>query len=382
MSSVDFRQEAGELEIRVEHVGPAVCPECGLECSVYDHAEERRWRHLDTMQYATYVVSRIPRIQCSGHGVKQVTVPWAGVKSRFTLELERFAITVLHLTKSQVRTSRILRLTAHQVHDIMHRAVKRGLNRRVVGIVSHVGIDEKSFQGRDFATVLCDLSGKRVLDVTVGRKEESAQGAFRALPQAQEVKSICMDMSQSFKNAAASCLGQADVIHDRFHVASLLGQAVDETRRAEAKRRPELKETRYVWLKNPENLTQKQKASFDSLVGAELKTAEAYALKQVFRSFFEQESVEAAKRFFEDWCAEVHARNLPRMKKVATTLSGNIQGLLNAVKWRLTNAYAESVNAQIQEVKTISRGYRKFEAFRVAILFFLGKLNLDPCISS
>jgi transposase len=376
--SVDFRQEVGELEIRVEHAGPAICPECGGACSVYDHSEERRWRHLDTMQYATFVVSRIPRTDCSAHGVRQVSVPWAGAKSRFTLEMERFAITVLRLTKSQVRTARILRLTAHQVHDIMHRAVKRGLERRSVGNVSHVGIDEKSFQGRDFATVLCDPVGKRVLEVTPGRKEASALEAFKTLPGAEKVKTVCMDMSQSYKNAAASGLPKAEVIHDRFHVAALLSQAVDETRRAETKSRPELKESRYVWLKNPENLTETQRTTFETLVRAELKTAEAYAFKQVFRSFFEQESVEDASRFFRDWYDEVQGRNLSRMKKVASTLAGNLQGLLNAVKWSLTNAYAESLNASIQEVKTIARGFRKFDAFRVAILFFLGGLELYP----
>ncbi len=330
------------------------------------------------MEFKTIVVARIPRSKCSDHGVLQVEVPWAGAKSRFTFGMEEFAIRVLQLTKSQARTGRLLRLSPHQVHDVMHRAVDRGIARREVGIVHHIGVDEKSFQRRDFGTILCDLDGKRVLEVERGRKEESAVKAFESLPHPGYVKTICLDMSEAYKNAASYGLGGADLIHDRFHVAAMLSQAVDETRRAEVKKRPELKESRYVWLKNPENLTEKQKASFDSLVGAELKTAEAYAVKQVFRSFFAQEGVEAAKEFFVNWYDDMQERDLPKMKKVAHTLAANLQGLLNAVKWKLTNAYAESINASIQEVKTVARGFRQFENFRIAILFFLGKLELNP----
>ena len=345
---------------------------------MYDQSEERWWRHLNTMEHSTFVIARIPRSNCPTHGVKQIDVPWAGPKSRFTFGMEEWAIEVLQLTKSQARTGRLLRLSAGQVHDIMHRAVKRGLERRKLDVIPHLGIDEKSFQRRDFATILCDLTGKRVLEVERGHKEESARKAFAVLPYRGMVKTVCMDMSEAYKKAASSGMGVAEIVHDRFHVAALLSQAVDETRRAEVKKRPELKESRYVWLKNPENLTDKQKTSFDLLVSAELKTAEAYAFKQVFKSFFEQESPAEAMEFFIDWYDEVQKRNLPRMKKCAHTLLTNINGLLAAVKWRLTNAYAESINASIQELKTVARGFRQFESFRIAILFFLGRLELNP----
>ena len=378
VTSVEFKPELSRVEIRVNHVGVLSCSSCGEACALYDQSSERWWRHLNTMEYSTFVIARIPRSNCPTHGIKQIDVPWAGPKSRFTFGMEEWTIQVLQLTKSQARTGRLLRLSAGQVHDIMHRAVKRGLERRRLDVIPHIGIDEKSFQRRDFATILCDLTGKRVLEVERGRKEESARKAFAVLPVRGMVKTVCMDMSEAYKNAASSGLGVAEIVHDRFHVAALLSQAVDETRRAEVKKRPELKESRYVWLKNPENLTDKQKTSFEILVGAELKTAEAYAFKQVFKSFFEQETPAEAMEFFIDWYDEVQTRNLPRMKKCAHTLAANINGLLAAVKWRLTNAYAESVNASIQEVKTVARGFRQFESFRIAILFFLGKLELNP----
>ena len=331
------------------------------------------------MQYTTHVVCRVPRVDCPDHGVKQVSIPWAGPKSRFTEMFECLAIRMLQLIKCQYRTATLLKLSPGQVHDIMDRAVNRGLSRRVLDEIPHLSIDEKSFQrGQDYGTVLCDVLNKRVLDMTRGRKEEAAEQAMECLPHPELVKTITMDMWVAFKNAAETKLSQADIIHDRFHIAAMLGEAVDDTRRAEVRKSPELEKTRHIWLKNPENLTDKQRPVFEALVRAELKTAEAYGLKQVFRGFFEQDDVQSAETFFSDWMREVEKRELPHILKVAKTLQKNLPRLLNYVKWKLANGYAEAVNALIQEVKTIARGFRKFENFRVAILFFLGKLDLYP----
>jgi len=311
--------------------------------------------------------------------VKQLGVPWASPNSHMTHGLEDWTIRVLELTKSQVRTARLLGLSAHQVHDVMHRAVERGLARRRLCEIHHVSVDEKGFQrGRKFATVVCDVGARRVLEVKFGRDEDTAIKAFSSIPEPEGVKTVSLDMAECFRNAAMMQFPNADLVHDRFHIAALLGEAVDDTRRAEVKKRPELKDSRYVWLKNPENLTDNQRASFEALVKTELKTAEAYAFKQTFKAFFEQEDVPAGIEFFQNWTDELDKHDLPKMHKVARTLQKNIQGLLNYLKWRITNAYGEAVNALIQEIKTVARGFRQFQNFRVAILFFLGKLELHP----
>ncbi len=222
----------------------------------------------------------------------------------------------------------------------MHRAINRGLARRRLAEISHVSVDERGFQrGRKFATVVCDTGGKRVLEVELGRNEKTAIMVFSSIPEPEKVKTVSLDMAECFRNAAMTHFPNADIVHDLFHIAAMLGQAVDETRRAEVKKHPELKESRFIWLKNPENLTVNQKASFEAPVKTELKTAEAYAFKQTFKAFFEQDDVPAGAEFFENWITELDRHDLPKMHKVARTLEKNIQGLLNYLKWRITNAY-------------------------------------------
>jgi transposase len=382
VSSVDLVPEADSVQMVVEHVGRAKCPVCGKEAPIYDHAEERRWRHLDTMQFMTFVACRVPRCNCPEHGVKQLDIPWSGPKSRFTQMFECLAIELLKMTRCQSRTAKILRLGPWQIHLIMRRAVGRGLARRNLGAIHHLSIDEKSFQrGHQYGSVLSDSTGRRVLDVAFGRDEKAARLVLDSLAMPEQVRTITMDMAPSYKNAALDALPQADVIHDRFHVAMILSEAIDQTRRAEQKKRPELKYSRFVWLKNPQNRSEKQHAAFDLLMSLELKTAQVYAFKEVLRHFFEQDDVQEATLLLSDWINQARKTGLPALVGAAKTIEKNFKGLLNYVKWKLTNGFAEGLNSMIQEIKTVARGFRRFENFRIAILFFLGKLELNPCKS-
>ena len=130
VESVDLQIEDRRVEIRLSHVGSGVfCPECGEACGLADHADERRWRHLDTMQFTTELVARLPRGRCGDHGVKTIVPPWAGKHSRFTLLFEAFAIEVLQARRTVNAAAALLGLSWDAVQSIMDRAVARGLER-------------------------------------------------------------------------------------------------------------------------------------------------------------------------------------------------------------------------------------------------------------
>ena len=101
------------------------CPECGTPLGLYDHSEERVWRHLDSCQFMTYLHAQPPRVECPTHGVRQVRLPWAEVRARFTALFERLAIDVLQETDVRGAT-RILRISWDEAWHILERAVERG----------------------------------------------------------------------------------------------------------------------------------------------------------------------------------------------------------------------------------------------------------------
>jgi transposase len=238
------------------------CPVCGKLCAKEDHREERTWRHLDAMQFETTIVCRVPRIKCMNHGVLSAQVPWADGYSRFTELFKKFAIDVLKAAKSVKAATFLLRLSWHQIHDIQTKAVERGLSRRKSEAIKHIGIDEKNFlKGHSYASLLTDLIDVRVLEVVPDRTQESAQSLLTAAltdEQKQKVEAIAMDMWPAFMSVAHTLLPQADIVHDKYHVASYLGKAVDLVRRKENKafikdENDALKGTKYLWLTNPCN---------------------------------------------------------------------------------------------------------------------------------
>ena len=392
---VELDLEAGEVRIQLSHHSDPShwrCPVCQDIAPIYDHREDRTWRHLDTCQYKTLLIAALPRVICPQHGTKTVDSPWSEASSRFTLLFERFAIDLLLATQVQDKAAQILRLSPGQMHDLMKRAVIRGMNRRdAEELRPQLSLDEKAVQqGHSYITVLGDQRQDCVLEIVESRTGKSAEELLRhslSLKQRKGVRSVTMDMWQAFLNACHRVIPQADVVHDLFHLAMHLGAAVDQTRRAECRTLGKGKDnpltgTRYYWLKQEKNLTPKQRQIFQELRQADLETARVWSFKESFRHLFSCETVEEGEVFFISWFAAAIQTGNRFLIKVANMFRDHLPGILAYLKHRVTNAGAEGLNSRIQHLINCARGYRRFESLRTAILFFLGKLELYPQKSS
>jgi len=147
VQTVQLDVSAQEIVVQVEHPRGTLfpCPECSRELPCYDHGEERRWRHLDSCQFKTILVAKVPRVQCSEHGVKTVSVPWAEPHSRFTILFERLAIDVLMAVQNVKGAMGLPRLKWDATWHIIERAVARGKARKQPSPLPRIGIDEKAF---------------------------------------------------------------------------------------------------------------------------------------------------------------------------------------------------------------------------------------------
>ena len=387
VSDVSLSLEERRVDILVTHVGGRVtCPECGGTCSIADHAPERTWRHLDTMQFETRLRARVPRANCKACGVKTTAVPWAGKHSRFTLLFEALAIEVILACGNVKAAAGLLRLDWDSVHRIMERAVERGLSRRDLESVSHVGIDEKSFgRGQSYISLLTDLTASRVLEVVEGRTEEAANALWEAIPQEQksQVEAVAMDMWPAYINAAETNAEQAEIVHDRFHISKHLNEAVDKVRRQEHKTLKQagderLKGSKQLWLFNPENLSEDRWLDFEALKDQDLKTSRAWAIKEQFRWFWEYRYAGNARRFFDRWYGWAIRSQLKPIRGVAKMLKRHLDNIVSYFRHRITNAATEGFNSRIQSIKSQARGFRAFRNYRIRILFHCGKLNLLP----
>ncbi|MEW6171206.1 MAG: ISL3 family transposase [Candidatus Omnitrophota bacterium] len=362
------------------------CPECNKECNIYDTRKERNWRHLDTMQFKTILHCNIPRIDCKDHGIKTVDLSWADKYSRFTNLFERLAINILLATNNQTKTQELLNLSWDEVHYIQKRAVDRGLKRRKNLKTEFLGVDEKSFKkGQSYVTVLYDLENASVIDVREDRKEESLKSLLVTIPEQEriKIKAVAVDMWEAYGNAIKAILPDVDIVFDKFHILSHLSKAVNQVRIEENKSLLKqqidlLKNTKFIWLTNRKNMSDKQKDLFDDLYNLGLKVATAWNLKMFIQYLWTFSKLKLAKWFFNKWYKEVYNCNLAPMNKVADMFKKHLDNILNYLKYPITNAVAEGINSKIQNIKTTARGFRSFENYRIAILFFCGNLELYP----
>lgn len=370
------------------------CKHCNQLCPVYDHNKERTWRHLDTCDYYTYLHASLPRVKCPEHGVSTIEPSWSRANSGFTLQFESFLIDTLQSTQVRGRSALQLRVSEEQLKRVQIQAVERGLEHRKslryhpFYIIRHVCIDEKSlFKGHHYVSILYDGQTGAVLEVVEHRTEVAAQKAFTQLGEyidLEGVQVVTMDMWKAFLNAAKTCVPQADIVHDRFHLSQYLNKAVDITRRAENKKLrgqedERLKGTKYLWLKNPNKFTDTQQEIHEQLMKDKtLKTVKAWTLKEEFKNFFQSKDIQQAAIFFNSWLEKVKQSENKQLLKVAKTFENHLQGLLAYSKHKASNAMAECINMAIQQVKSKARGFKSAKAFRIAILFHLGNLALYP----
>jgi transposase len=377
---VELSVAEGRVDVWVDHPRQQRfdCPQCVQRLGVYDHSEERAWRHLDSCQFLTFLHARPPRVDCPEHGVHQVRLPWAEPMSRFTTLFERLAIDVL--TECDVQAAaRLLRISWDEAWALMDHAVARGLAAKTPSMPAHVGVDEKAAgAGHDYLTVVSNLDTGTVEYLADERRQASLDGYFDQFTpdQRDQIRAVAMDMWQPYIDSVREHLADPDdkIVFDRFHVMRYLTTAVDTVRKREhralaATGDMRLARSKYLWLYSAENLPERYGQWFTELRAVDLKTGRAWAIKESLRRLWNYQ-----RRWY-FWAT--HSRLQPVID-AARTLKRHEAGLLSYFAHRITNAGAESLNSRIQAIRVAARGYRNRDHFKTAIYFHCGGLQLYP----
>lgn len=377
VSSIRFEGDPPQLwiELRFAKGAHFRCPDCGQEeLGAYD-TQPRKWRHMNFFQYECYLEADVPRVKCSRcGGVHQVTVPWARPGSGFTLLFE--ALGMLLTREMPVRAAakvlgvhdtRLARTMRHWVDEARQQADYSGVQR--------VGVDEtRTRRGQHYVSNFVDLDTSRVLFSTPGR-DHTTVARFRddLLAHAGEpdhIREFTLDMSEAFIKGVSDFFPNADLTFDKFHVLQLAGDAVDEIRRQESKQRPDLKGSRYLWLRNEYSLKPADRQRLDLLRRSHLKTGRAHALRGALADLW-KEAPACAEEHLAWWYNWAIRSRLDPIKRLARTIKNHWDGVLNSVRNRSTNAVLEGVNSLAQSAKARARGYRNVQTF-ITVIYHIG----------
>jgi transposase len=383
IKTIDFKVEEKQLDLHIDFDSGSKfpCPSCGRSCCHVHDTIERTWRHLNFFQFKTYLHCRVPRTECEGCGVKQVKVPWARKSSGFTLLMDSMIVILAqHMPAKTVAD--IIGEHDTRIWRVLEYYVQEARSNEDFTNVHSVGVDETSrAKGHNYISVFVDLDESRVIHVCEGRDSGTVTSfkhdyeAHKGL--AGDVDNFCCDMSPAFISGIESNFENAAITFDRFHVMKLMNEAVDQVRREEQADNANLKRTRYIWLKNPENLTSRQVKELGSLKDMHLKTSRAYDLKLSLRDFWNIRDPILAESYLKKWYFwATHSRLAPVIDK-AKTFKHHWNGILNYINTRIDNGVLEGINSLIQAAKNSSRGFRSTKNFIITIYLRLGKLHFN-----
>jgi len=382
VTALEFSAKESRLDITIDFPrGSAFpCSECGAEGAKAYDTQQEKWRHLNFFQYATYLHARVPRVSCpQACGIKKVEVPWARLGTGFTLLFEALVMTLVR----EMPVAAVAALIGE--HDtrlwrIVHHYIDQARNKLDFSAVSRIGVDETSSRkGHNYISLFFDMDEKRLLFGTPGKDQETVRAFSQDLAAHQgdpkSIDQVCCDMSPAFIAGVKEHLPEASITFDRFHIMKIMGDAVDQVRRQESKDTDVLKRTRYLWLKNPSNLTSRQHQLLETLTSHNLKTAKAYQIRLTLQELFTQPTREDGEALLKRWYFWATHSRLQPVIEAAKTIKRHWDGILNWFDSRLTTGFLEGINSLIQAAKARARGYRTSKNILAMSYLIAGKLD-------
>jgi transposase len=378
---------AVEVETRPRRNGRPICSGCGQPGATYDRAPQpRRFEFVPLWGITVYFVYRMRRVNCRRCGVKVEQVPWAQGKCPTTIEYQWY-LARWAKRMSWKEVSEAFRVSWDRVYEAVKQAVSWGLAHRDLTGIESLGVDEVQWhRGHKYQTVVYQLDEgcKRLLWIGPDRTAKTLLRFFRWLGKERtaKIEFICSDMWQAYLKVIAKKAPRALHVLDRFHIVQRMNKAIDEVRAAEVKQlkadgyEPILKRSRWLLLKRPENLTDRQAAKLAELLQYNLKSVRSHLMKEDFQRFWEYWSPAWAGKFLDAWCTRTMRSRIDPMKKVAKMLREKRELILNwfRTEGKLSAGIVEGFNNKLKLITRKAYGFRTQEAYETALYHNLGAL--------
>ena len=376
-----------EVEILPRRNGLRICSCCERVCPGYDTMPEpRRFEFVPLWGIMVYFVYHMRRVECPSCGIKVERVPWAEGKSTLTTEYKWFlARWARRMSWKEVALT--FCVSWEHVYEAVKYAVSWGLKHRDLDHIESIGVDEVQWhKGHRYQTVVyqIDEHHKRLLWVGPERTAKTLLRFFRFLGKERTAKLqfICSDMWQGYIKVIQKKAGHAVHILDRFHVMQRIGKAINDVRAAEVKQlktdgyEPVLKGARWLLLKRPENLTDKQAVKLDELLQYNLKSIRSHLMKEDFQRLWEYQSPAWAGKFLDEWCTRAMRSKIEPMKKVARSFRQKRELILNWFRagGTISAGIVEGFNNKLKLITRKSYGFRTQNAYETALYHNLGAL--------
>ena len=278
-----------------------------------------------------------------------------------------------------------------KVYKSVEYVVNWGLEHRDLSKITAIGVDEIQWhRGHKYLTLVYQINAEcvRLLWIGKDRTEETFSKFFDEIgsKRSELIEFICSDMWKPYLKVIKNRISSAVHILDRFHIVARLNKALDEVRAGEHRRmtangyEPLLTKSRWVLLKRPENLSEKQEMKLSELLKYNLQSMRAYLLKEDFRNFWDYVSPTWAGKFLDRWTTRVMRSKIEPLKKEAKTLRKHKELILNwfRAKKTFSSGIVEGLNTKVKLTVRKAYGFRTQKCTKMALYHVLGKLPEPP----
>jgi transposase len=353
------------------------CSHCG---SAHVTSRGTKWRQFRAVPFGrkpVFVAYAVPRLRCwSCHRTRQARLPFARPKKHYTKAFARYVLELSQwMTLRDVACH--LGISWDTVKEIQKEHLCAHYAKPKLKHLKQIAIDEISIgQGHRYVTVVLDLKSGAVVFVGQGKSAQALDPFWVRLRASHaKIEAVATDMSPAYIAAVLAHLPNAIHVFDRFHVVKLFNQELSELRRelyreaTELLEKRVLKGTRWLLLKNPENLDDAKNESqrLKEALALNATLATAYYLKEDLRQFWMQTSYQKAARFLDRWCARAEASGIKRLSKLAKTIRGHRSGLLNWYLYSISTGPLEGTNTKLRVMQRQAYGFRDHEFFQLKI---------------
>ena len=385
---INFDQNAGKLEIWIDFERGSSFyyedKELGIEghFKAYD-TTEKTWRHLNFFQYQCYLHAWIPRVDLGNGKIRQVQAPWEGHAPGFTLLFEALILELVKVMPVH-NVCQVLDVYDNKLWKMIKAYTNKARAEEDYSGVTVVGLDETSVRKNHvYVSLFVDIEEKRTIFVTEGKDHTVIQAFVSDLVahggQPENIEQVSCDMSPAFIKGVEANLPNASVVFDRFHVSKVINEAVDKVRKGEVEKNPILKGSKYIFLKNRENLNAYQKQQLEGirLSGLNLKTMKALNIREAFQQIYQAPTSEMFDKLLRKWYFWATHSRIEPIKEAAYTIQRHWSGIVNWFDYKISNGILEGFNSIFQAAKAKARGYRRYDTIKAIIYLLTGKLDFS-----
>ena len=354
------------------------CPMCNSRQVIKKGSVIRKFRTLPIGKKQIFVRMSIPRVMCKSCGItRQVKLNFAEKRKSYTKSFERYVLDLSnYMTIKDI--AKHLNVSWDVVKGIQKNYLKRQYSHVRLKDLKQIAIDEINIgKGHKYLSIVLDLVSGAIVYVGEGKSSNALAAFWKSLKYSgAKIEAVSIDMSRAYILSVTTNLPDAIIVFDHFHVIKLFNDKLSKFRRwlynhaKTGQEKEVLKGTRWLLLKNPDNLdeTRDEHERLEEALKLNKPLATAYYMKEDLRRLWSFPNKEIAETFLNDWMNRANSSNVNMLVRFAKTLEKYKEGILSYYDYQISTGPLEGTNNKIKTMKRQAYGFRDKEFFKLKIM--------------